>query len=763
MPRITDLDSDGEMSGVEHEGEQTTPPPVTEKSFTSKADLMSGIVDEDIPDYDFDEDSDDSDLEIYGMVKPLAASLPSRSIVDTNDEQSVNHGEPGQELDSPPMLGQNREHGRLLQGSEDELVKETSETQGLGEEHGQESRLEHSEDEGSARAEDEMDKERGKLVNGKDIKHEEDISIKSEDETQSIDYGEGDDEESSTIDVQAFGGASPGTVVPAAGCVTSHGGRHDDLPWLSDAPIEVQTVLSKWFNVHGRQPPPCAGWPAPQYMRVSTSGKTAIWLHTSQEHMTPSMFQVPDLIDTLGVPTRRILVVQGPTRGPYIVAHTGGAGLDGLPNGIRGGSRFRVWLGIDSTDADGFEPGCASIWKGFAHNLGYKPHSGKVPSQKVTKSLRPGGFQPCVPNGRIGTPADSIPEQLKSQLEAWMAKYGRSYPPCTSHFPDRLLHQSSAGATATWWHESGEQLEPRGYSIDGRAYIVSEASLKRVIVVQGPTRGPYIIRYYKAYNNSEAIGYRIWQGVNGGDDLGFERGCSIFKFLGSVRPTQEDITRWQSGLKHKKGHSSDSLKPGISHHKHTNGADKAQNRDIDNQTTLRPRSSITAPSKYVPAKLAETRRAHYPHKQPAKRKRDEYDDDDRESLLNSFMSPAAEKIPQPLKASSRELVDHIKNNVVLLFFPQSGGAPRVRLLGSCDSVQKLFAQALAGDVFADGGGSGTKVLALTFGGGQKKSRSLVEDDDQDFDDLVTALKLLDGWVIEDSLLRGSLTVEVRAK
>ena len=103
------------------------------------------------------------------------------------------------------------------------------------------------------------------------------------------------------------------------------------------------------------------------------------------------------------------------------------------------------------------------------------------------------------------------------------------------------------------------------------------------------------------------------------------------------------------------------------------------------------------------------------------------------------------------------------NNVVLLFYPEADGPPRVRLLGNCDNVQKLFAQALAGDVFGDGGGSGTRVLALTFGGGQQKSRSLVEDDDQDYDDLVAALKGLDCWFIEEGVLQGSLTVEVRAK
>lgn len=762
MPRIEDFDSDGEISGIELEFEQTTPPPIVEKSFASKADLMSGMADEDIPDYDFDEDSDDSDLEIYGKVKPLAEPRQSRSIADTNDDKSVDYGESGQELGSPLMPGKERGQTGNSQESEDEHVDKISEVQDPGEDDGQESWLDPSEVEGTAEAEENTAGEKRVLANAEDVKPEDDVSIKSEEDTESIHYGGEDGEESSTINVQPPMEGTPSKALSATGATDSRLGRHDASPWLAVAPAQIQTILSKWFEVHGRHPPPCAGWPAPQYMHVSTSGKTAIWLHTSGEHMTPSMFQVPDLIDTQGLPTRRILVVQGPTKGPYIVAHTGGANLDGAPDGVRGGSRFRIWLGIESTDADGFEPGRASVWKGFAHNLGRKPNSHKSLNQQLAKGLKPGGSHPSVPKGKIGTLADSIPEQLKSKLEAWMAKHGRSYPPCTSHFPDRLLHQSSAGAAATWWHASGEQMEPQGCPIDGRAYTASEASLKRIIVVQGPTRGPYIIRYYKAYNNSEAIGYRIWEGFNYGDDLGFERGCSIFKSLGNRRPTREDIRRWQSGLGHKRGHPNGSVKSGITHHTPAHWASK-QDAKLDDQTTLRPRSSIAAPLKYVPSKVSEHRRPDYPHKPAVKRKRDDYDDEDRESLLNSFMSPAAEKIPQPLKVSSQELVDHVKNNVVLLFFPQSGGVPRVRLLGSCDSVQRLFAQALAGDVLTDGGGSGTKVLALTFGGGQNKSRSLVEDDDQDFDDLITALKALDCWVMEDGFLQGSLTVEVRAR
>jgi hypothetical protein len=180
--------------------------------------------------------------------------------------------------------------------------------------------------------------------------------------------------------------------------------------------------------------------------------------------------------------------------------------------------------------------------------------------------------------------------------------------------------------------------------------------------------------------------------------------------------------------------------------------------------SLRPRESIAAPRKFSPsykpgAKLSGTAFETNTNK----RKRDDRDDEDADSLLSRFISPAAEKPHSTLTIPPAKLSEHVVNNVVLLFYPHTAGSPRVRLLRQCDSVQKLFAQALAGDVFADGVGTGTRVLALTFGGGQQKVRSLVEDDDQDYEDLVTSLKALDCWFLEDGICQGILTVEVRAK
>ena len=302
---------------------------------------------------------------------------------------------------------------------------------------------------------------------------------------------------------------------------------------------------------------------------------------------------------------------------------------------------------------------------------------------------------------------------------------------------------------------------------------------RRLIVVEGESVDPLMVRY-SGGNSSQAIYYRIWVGREGGDDRGFEEGCSLFKWFTTRSPTHDELQRWHSSV------SKDTVavwmpasqKPSSisqparssnasSYSSHFKGNGHVDKPGVSRKPPkiLRPRASISAPQRFQPSRTPETRRGDFLHwpQTVGKRKRAGDEEEDADSLLSSFLSPAAEKIPASLKAKPSELAEHVNNNVVLIFYPQDEGAPRVRLLGGCDNVQKLFSQALAGDVFGDGAGLGTKVLALTFEGGQQKSRSFVEDDDQDYDDLVTALKRLDCWFVEDGALQGSLTVEVKAK
>lgn len=365
---------------------------------------------------------------------------------------------------------------------------------------------------------------------------------------------------------------------------------------------------------------------------------------------------------------------------------------------------------------------------------------------------------------RVRKLAESIPESLKSLLEQWMAVHGRIPPPCVSHIPDSLLHWTSTGIPATWWHASGERLEPSLHSLDHNKGGVT----MRLLVMQSSTMGPFLVRWLKRVG--PAVGYKIWNGLSGDDERGFESGCSVFKVLSpddSV-PSALELRTWGSWptLRETK-----SLRPATAAAKTAmSSAQGKETGDSDLKGTrrdstkgLRPRDSMSAPTRFSPNSMAETRQAHRSLPTCRKRKREDEEDEDAESLLNSFMSPAAEKIVKAVPADSAELLEHMHNNVVLLFFPKSDGPPRIRLLGTCNSVHKVFAQALAGDVFSNDGGSGTKVLALTLGGAQRKSRSLVEEDEEDYEDLMTTLKALDCWVVEDGAIRGSLTVEVRAK
>ena len=376
---------------------------------------------------------------------------------------------------------------------------------------------------------------------------DEDMSIKSEDETESVHYG--DDGEHSTINVQPNCDAQfmdqpldqpMNQLMDPAAVFVRHDGGIERLPWISEAPDEVQTTLNEWFDAHGNEPPPCANHPSPYLWNKSKSGTPAIWRHASGETLEPSMFVMGAFARDGHIPRRRLLVLQGPRKGPYIVSHAGSGPWGGIPPGSYGGNRYRIWLGISSSDADGFEPGKASVWKGFGHNLRQKQTSNGNPFLGGTVLPKATHAQPRVPKGKVGELADDIPELVRSQLEAWMAKHGRAFPPCGSHMPDHLLVRSTAGAPASWWHHSGEQLKPRAYAIDARDQGNTTATPTRVLIVQGPTQGPYAVRYH-ASSSQTTMAYRRWVEVSRGDSLGFEHGSTVFKLLTRGQPTPEQF------------------------------------------------------------------------------------------------------------------------------------------------------------------------------------------------------------------------------
>jgi hypothetical protein len=690
-------------------------------------------------------------------------------------KEAMEYGFLSPAMHSPFQLERHHPALRPSLENENEETKEPLDEQMLLEEGGdsnsavdEDAAGDEDEDEDADVERDIEDEEGGSEAQNEDeeaVKQEDNVNVKSEDDAESIHYGDGDGDEGEGCTIHVDPSTKRLTAVRQAWRSLSNHTKKEEIPFLNEAPTEVQNLLDRWFEVHGRTPPPCTVWSSQKWLSVSQYGKQAYWRHLSGEHLTPSLYQLPDLIEEdAKTPPRRILVVQGPTIGPHIVATFSGPVKTGLPPGCVGGTKYKIWLGIDSPQSDGFDPNSASVWKGFAHNF----VAGKPKSKWKGATLKASQKLPPQDKHKVGALSESIPEAIRLQIEAWMSVHGRIAPPCTCHMVEALLRASLSGVRASWWHVSGEKLEPSLHPLEeGRQG-------PRLIVMHSRTFGPFIVRYLKGVLG-EAVAYQAWKGVEGVDARGFEAGCSVYKVQSTVVTTPEKLRKWQAYAQSGAARSNNKNKARsarttpLSQSSHyagdLNGNGHITRTETGNEPakSLRPRDSIVAPSKFLPANLAETRRANYPPSIHRKRKRDEDEDDDGETLLHSFMSPAAEKIPQAPRVSTAELLEHIKNNVVLLFFPKVDGPPRVRLLGSCDSVQKLFAQALAGDVFGNSGGSGTKVLGMTFGGGQNKSRSLVEDDDQDFEDLIAALSRLDCWVVEDGLLQGSITVEIREK
>jgi hypothetical protein len=104
---------------------------------------------------------------------------------------------------------------------------------------------------------------------------------------------------------------------------------------------------------------------------------------------------------------------------------------------------------------------------------------------------------------------------------------------------------------------------------------------------------------------------------------------------------------------------------------------------------------------------------------------------------------------------------HILNNAVMLFYSKHSEAPRIRLLNACDNVEKLFAHAIAGEVFRQDAGK-VNVLSIRLPGLQRPIH-IVENDKEDFEKLIEAIKTLQCWSVQAGGISGSCTVEIRAR
>lgn len=115
-----------------------------------------------------------------------------------------------------------------------------------------------------------------------------------------------------------------------------------------------------------------------------------------------------------------------------------------------------------------------------------------------------------------------------------------------------------------------------------------------------------------------------------------------------------------------------------------------------------------------------------------------------------------------------QLKRHIRDNVMLLFYTPAGKQSRYESFGECDSVYKLFGQAIGAKAFGpdderykpEG-----NVLSIRFGAGQSDvdgDLRVVQGQKKDFEALVNAVEQRDWWEERNGTWIGSGILEVRA-
>jgi hypothetical protein len=120
------------------------------------------------------------------------------------------------------------------------------------------------------------------------------------------------------------------------------------------------------------------------------------------------------------------------------------------------------------------------------------------------------------------------------------------------------------------------------------------------------------------------------------------------------------------------------------------------------------------------------------------------------------------------KICPTQLKQHIRDNVMLLFYTPSGKQSRCESLGECDSVYKLFGQAIGAKAFGPADERlkpEGNVLSIRFGAGQSDvggDLRIVEGQKKDFEALVDAIEQRDWWNERNGTWTGSGVLEVRA-
>ena len=408
---------------------------------------------------------------------------------------------------------------------------------------------------------------------------------------------------------------------------------------------------------------------------------------------------------------RRITVVSGRHHPPTIVSN----GHSGFSESGR--RSVRVWIGVDG-DKNGWSK----------EDLVYQSLEMEAPEGYLQEDwLQPKDheeqfaqedFAPHEPQARESLTAceDAIPHQnpLPTRCRNIINDWFRQNPdlscsafPCTMSSSKSKISSTHAGKPLRWLRsDTGEELQLEVYSV-ANTKLDTGSKFSKIIVVQGENTPPTIIpNTSKSPANEHGFKpIKAWIGTQGDVD-GFEDGNSIYKCLVDCKFTPDDV-----------------LEP--------DGEDYPFADDVGKESR---RKRNLAQQQVHKAVIEQSTRS---------------------TRTTTTKAEATMRL--------EELQPHLLDNVVCLFFSATTGlSPRFRLFNACDTVQKLFAQAVAGDLFPDTNvKSGSRVLSIRPGG-LTKIMAVAEDDQEDFDDVLEFLPKTGWFTKAEGIIHGSGTIEVRA-
>ena len=375
----------------------------------------------------------------------------------------------------------------------------------------------------------------------------------------------------------------------------------------------------------------------------------------------------------------------------------------------------------------------------------------------------------------------------------------------------------------TWLHRSGVPLHVAWYELPGWSKSEDSANHSpKLIVVSGPDVAPRIVSYlntggYVANIKERGVVYRVWRGVVGDMD-GFETAPSVIKIsrakvtrslksaplIVRPRPSSSNVVHMPAIREE----SERARKPNARYLFESPHAQPSRKRrrsitlldvedELSDSTALlnnfmkappfKIRDEAPFPSKSMGVKpryacylcdITQTERKlvrYHIRKQHSVTTPDESRilPVDAVSVSASVSIPAARRTqPQqevkpepgnnaPKVSTPSDFDAHIKNNTALIFFSARNQRVRTRTFAACDTIQKLFAQATAGEVFNR---EQSRVLEVQLEiNGKDEELPIVEDDEQDYNDFVSQLQSSSSWEFVDGRVEGECIVFVVEK